>query len=109
MTYLSLTLPGNQTFNPPAGLPSGGLNLVSKIIGNVSTILIILAVVLSLFFLIWAGMQWVTSGGDKTKLAAARARLTWAIIGLVIVFGAFFILNVIGYIFKVNLLSFSAN
>lgn len=104
MKYLALTLPGGETVNPPAGLPQGGLNTTSSAIGNAVTIMLILVVILALIFFIWGGIMWVTSGGDKQKVTAARSRLTYAIVGLVIAFLAFFIVNVIGYVFKVNLI-----
>jgi hypothetical protein len=102
MSYLSLTLPSGQTINAPASLPSGGLDTTKGVINNALTLMLIFAVIITLIFLIWAGIQWVSSGGDKTKLGAARARLTWAIIGLVIVLISFFIVNVLGSLFNVQ-------
>jgi hypothetical protein len=57
---------------------------------------------LSLIYIVIAGMQWITSGGDKTKLDAARKKLTYAIIGLVVAFMSFLIVSVLGYVFGVN-------
>lgn len=104
MRYLALTLPGGETVQPPAGIPQGGINVTSSVIGNAVTIMIILAVILALIFFIWGGIMWITSGGDKAKIASARSRLTYAIIGLLVAFGAFFIVSIIGYVFRVNLL-----
>jgi TRAP-type C4-dicarboxylate transport system permease small subunit len=104
MDYLALTLPGGKQIKAPGGVPTGGINVVAKVVGNVLTLLLVVTVVLTLFFLIWGGVQWIQSGGDKQKLAGARARLTYAIIGLVIALLSFFVVNVIGFVFKVNLL-----
>lgn len=104
MSYLALTLPGGQTVTAPAGLPSGGLSTVSQVIGNAVTIMIIVAAVLSLIFLIWGGIQWSGSGGDKAKVTSARARITYAIIGLVVALLAFFIINIISYFFNIKLI-----
>ncbi len=103
MSLLALTLPGGQTVNPPGGVPQGGLAVTSKVIGNVTSIMLILTVILSLIFLIVGGMQWIQSGGDKQKVAGARARITYAIIGLVVALVSFFIVNVVGLIFNVKL------
>lgn len=105
MTNLALKLPGNQNIRPPAGIPSGGLPTVSKVVGNLLTLLLIVVVILSLIFLILGGIQWINSGGDKSKLAAARSRLTYAIIGLIVALASFFIINFLGFLFKVNLLN----
>lgn len=108
MKYLSLTI-GGQTVQPPSSLgPKGGLSTMQGAIGNAVNIMIILAVILAIIVAVWSGIQWTTSGGDKGKIAAARARLTWSIVGLVIVFASFMILSIIGYLFKVDLLKFGS-
>jgi len=107
MHYLALTIPqGNSSvqIQPPSGLPSGGLNTVSKVLGNSLTIMLIVAVILTLIYLILGGIQWIQSGGDKQKVAQARSRITYAVIGLIVALVAFFIINVVGYFFKVNIL-----
>jgi hypothetical protein len=104
MSYLALTLPGGQTVNPPAGMPTGGINTVAKVVANGLTLLLIITTILTLIYLLLGGLAWIQSGGDKQKLTQARARLTYAIIGLVVALGSFFLINVIGFVFKVNLL-----
>lgn len=42
--------------------------------------------------LIVGGFKYFTAGGDPQKTAAARGTLTWAIVGLAILIGAWFIL-----------------
>lgn len=104
MDYLALNLPGGQNINPPASIPTGGLSTLSKALSNGITIFIIATVILTIIFIVWSGFQWAYSGGDKSKVAAARARMTWAIIGLIIALGAALIVNIFGYFFGVNLL-----
>lgn len=66
-----------------------------NIIVTVVTVLLIAATVIALFFLIWNGIRWVTSGGDKGKVTEARNGLIAAIIGLLISFLAYFILSLV--------------
>jgi len=108
MSYLSLSLPGGQTINAPAGIPTGGLanGTVTKIFSNAITIMIIFAVFMCLIFLAWGGFLWTTSSGDKAKIAAARARLTWSIVGLVVVLTAFGIVSLFSYFFNLKLFGF---
>ena len=47
--------------------------------------IIVFATVLTLAYLIWGGIDWITSGGDKTKLEAAQGKLRHAVIGLAII------------------------
>jgi len=75
------------------------LDLKGNVFGNVITIIFIVAIILALVYLIWGGIKWVLSGGDKAKVDAARAAIVAAIVGLVIVFLAFFIVNIVVPIF----------
>ena len=79
-----------------------GLSLGS-VLGFIVTIAFILAVLVALLFLIWGGIKWITSGGDKGGVEAARSQIIAAIIGLIIVFLAFFILNLVLGLFGLDL------
>ncbi len=63
--------------------PIGGS--IGTLISTVVNAAIILAAILAFVYLIWGGVQWITSGGDKGSLEEARGRITNAIVGLVIV------------------------
>ncbi len=69
------------------------------IVGNIVTFLFVLAIVLALIYLVYGGIRWITSGGDKGKLDAARQHLTAAVIGLMIALLGYIILNVVVYVF----------
>lgn len=79
-----------------------GLSLGS-VLGFVITIVFVIAVLVALLFLIWGGIKWITSGGDKGGVETARNQIIAAIIGLIIVFLAFFILNLVLGLFNLNL------
>jgi len=57
------------------------------------TLLFVVGIVTALAFLIYGGIKWILSGGDKAAVDAARKHIVAAIIGLVIVVTAFVILN----------------
>jgi len=52
-------------------------------------------IVISIAFLIYGGIKWVLSGGDKTKVESARGHIVAAIVGLVIIAGAYTIISII--------------
>jgi hypothetical protein len=89
----------------PSGIPTGGIAENQKLIQNAITLFIVIGVVITLFFIIWGGILWITSGGDKAKIQAARNRIIFAVIGVLIVFLSFGIVNIVGYMFHINLLS----
>lgn len=57
--------------------------------------LIVIGVIASLLFLLWGGLRWILSGGDKGKVDAARSTIVAAIVGLVIVILAYVIINTV--------------
>jgi hypothetical protein len=92
----------SQTIGGVANMPTGGLSDLRSVVKFGTTMLMITAVVLAVIFLIWGGIEWITSGGNKDKLQAARKKITYAIIGLIITLGAFFIVNMIGFLFNIK-------
>lgn len=101
--YLALKFPGGQ-IDPVAGMPEGGSGTLEKIIQWGISALFVVITITSLIFFIWGGIQWITSGGDKTKIEAARKRIVYAVIGLIIAFSSYFIISLVGNFFGVKLL-----
>lgn len=108
MDYLAINI-GEREIAPPGGVPTGGIAVVGTIIGNALNLIIILVIIVTLISLVWAGIQWTSSNGDKGKITAARGRITWSLVGLILALSIFFILNIIGYLFNVDLLNFNIN
>ncbi len=68
---------------------------IAKLIVGLINLIFILSVVVALLYLIWGGFKWLTSGGDKTAVQGAREHIVAAIVGLVVIFLSYFILNFI--------------
>jgi hypothetical protein len=97
-----LTLPGNNTINGPLpqSLPgtSGPITLGSIISAAVPLIFAFAGLGL-LLMLISAGYTFLTSAGDAKKLEQGKSRLTNALVGFIIVFAAYWIVQLTGAIF----------
>jgi len=92
--------PENSVFKVLCNFQSGSFgNIISAVI----TLLFIVAVVVALIFLIYGGIKWIVSGGDKTAVESARNHIVAAIVGLVIAFAAYFLLNIVAGIFGIDL------
>jgi len=78
--------------------------LLNKTISIIIGIMTVVAGIYFLFLIIIAGYQWLSSGGDKAGVEAARNKLTFGIIGLVIVVAAFALISVIGQILGIEFL-----
>lgn len=108
MDRIAFSVPGaNGTpipISPVDGMPHGGAELLSPIIQWVVAGLLVLVTLAALFFLIWGGISWIMSGGEEEKIAEARSKIVYAILGLIIAFLSFFIVNSVGQAFGFNLL-----
>lgn len=99
---ITLTTPGNFDLEPVARMPDEGLGDLQSLIRWGTTALMITAVILTLFFLILGGIQWITSRGNKDALQAAQRKIIYASIGLVVTLAAFFIVNFVGNFFGIE-------
>jgi len=77
------------------------VTLPSFVSGFIS-ILLIAASLLSFFFLLFGGIKWITSGGDKDKAVSAQKTMTAALIGLVIAFSVWAIIGVVYSFFGID-------
>ncbi|KKQ66892.1 MAG: hypothetical protein US86_C0002G0009 [Candidatus Daviesbacteria bacterium GW2011_GWA2_38_24] len=85
---------------PPAPIARIGFGAqgISTFISNIINLLLSVSLLVLAFMIFWAGFQWMTAGGDKEQIAKARARITNALIGLLILSLAFFVARQIGII-----------
>ncbi len=79
--------------------------LISALVGT----LLIIAALLAFFFLILGGIQWITSGGDKAGMEAARNKITHAIVGLIIVGAAWAVMLLIQNFLGVTIIGGAVN
>lgn len=80
------------TINQPANVKITELGtLISAVVGT----MLIIAALVTFVYLILGGIQWITSGGDKAGMEAARNKITHAIVGLVIVGSAWAIMALV--------------
>ncbi len=99
MKELALTIGDKWQIEPPGDLKIFSLN---SIVQTAVLVLFISAIIISLVYLIWGGVDYIMSEGDKQRIQAARHKFIFAIIGLVVVLLAFFIVGVVGDIFGIN-------
>ena len=91
-------LPGDQWANL-------GTVTITSIISALVILVLIGAALIFFFMLVLGGIRYITSGGDKGQTESARGQITAALIGLVIVFAAWAIINLINIFFGINILS----
>jgi len=103
-TYLALA--GNPSANLGIGNDRVSFSNFGELLGNIVIAAMVIAGLMVFFYLIMGGIQYITSGGDKAQAEAARDRITYALIGLVIVVGSFAIIKLIEAFFGINIINF---
>lgn len=112
-TYPFLAFPAyaQASVDPcPRDLPVGiaktlcalGGDQIATTIRNVVVLFIVLAVVIALLYLLYGGIKWITSKGEKTEVEAARNHIIAAVVGLIVVFLSIFILSIILAAFNIS-------
>ena len=80
-----------------------GYTCIGNFISNMVDLGIMVAGFAVLVYLVWGGIEWITSAGDKTKTEVARNRISNAITGLAIVVISWALWKIILYFFGINL------
>lgn len=92
MTPIGPPIYGEGTYNTYVDAPARFSQALTMIIG----LLTLIAGIWFIFLLITGGISWMSSGGDKGKLEAARSKMFTGAVGLAIVVAALFIAEIFG-------------
>jgi len=95
----------NIPLNPPVGFENLAHITIPGIITTVIKLVLVIAALTAFFFLVFGGIKWITSGGDKEGTAKAQGTITAALVGLVIVFAAWAIIKLLEVFFGIQILS----
>lgn len=97
--YLAqLTLPDGTKFEDPPGLKPEFTNL-SSVVTQAIPIVFSIAGILLLAYLVWGGFDYLTSMGEPEKAEQGKAKITNALIGFIIIFAAYWLVQIVDYIF----------
>lgn len=88
-----------------ADLPGSGGDFGSFLGGLMSAVMAI-AALLVLLYLIWGAVEWITSGGDKSKVEGARNKIMNAVTGLIVLAASTAIFMIIQQLLDICVLSF---
>lgn len=76
--------------------------VIIKLVVNAA---LVFAGIVALVLIIYSGIRYITSRGDQTALDSAKKTLTYAIIGLIVIFLSFFIVNLVSTLTGVSQIS----
>lgn len=79
-------------------LQQGGEAGVNFLIDNIIGIFFSAGTIAFVLMFVWGAVQMILSGGDKEAIAKARAKITWAIIGVTLMALSYLIFALLEYI-----------
>lgn len=86
-----------------------GYTCIGNLVSNAISVVFIIAAVATFVYLVVGGMQWLTSGGDKTHIETAQKMITNAIIGLTIIAASYAIYTLVLDFFGIDLSALCTN
>lgn len=88
----------SEAVNPVAkfGNLASLLNIIIPLISTVAALAFLLMMLLGSF-------QWITAGGDHKNVEKAQKTITFAVVGLFIIFMSYFGIKLVGMILHVNM------
>ena len=94
-------LPGATSSDPQTNF--------GNLLGGIMSGFMAIAAVMVLIYLLWGGIEWITSGGDKSKTEGARNKITNAITGLIVLAASTAIFMLMQSILEICILSFGGS
>lgn len=101
----SLVFAASNGIGPPNGYTILGNLTPQSVVSGIIQLLLTVAFVIAFLFLVFGGIRWILSGGDKTAAEGARGTLTAALIGLVIILAAWLIIFIIEQAFGIKIIT----
>lgn len=105
-----IRLPGSNTEGEPTIVELQGpgeitdrFSDIGEVISALIPVMLSIAGLILFIMLLWGGYDFLFSGGDPGKIESGRTRIFNAIIGFVIVFVAYFLVQLLGFIFGFSL------
>jgi hypothetical protein len=83
----------------PPGIPWTLRDLLN-VLGNFAQFMFIAGLAIAVIFIIWGGITYMTASGDDTKIATAKKRIIWGLVGAAIIIGVGAIIRTLQLIFQ---------
>lgn len=91
----SIPIPGSPVEQSVEGFARGRVKDLGGYISTIYTFLVSIVGVVAAVSMIYGGFLWMTSGGAADRAKAGQKRITDSLVGLVLAFGAYLLLNTI--------------
>lgn len=98
-----VNLPGGEKIEGPLNKPGmPQFNTLADLVNNAIPYIYAIAGILLILYLIWGGYDYLLSMGDPKKTEAGRNKITTAIIGILIIFVSYWVIQLADYLLQLN-------
>lgn len=97
--------PPTKAYSENSLTTDGVLSNLELFISNIIGFLTVLAGLFFIFYFILAAFNWVTAGGEQSKLQKARDQMINGVIGLILIVAAYGVIGLIGSVIGLDLLN----
>ncbi len=101
--FLNLTLPGGIGISSPEGFAFGDESNIGTILGGAIPMIMMFAGIILFLMIIAGGFTMLTAVGNPEKVKKGQTLLTNSVIGFVIVFAAYWIMQILQIAFGMEL------
>ncbi len=113
-TVYNLSTPVYAADDPPAtcksdpklGACPAGIADLQAMVSRIISFIVPFAFIAVTLMLVWAGIKFITSGGDAKAISSASHMVTWALLGVLFLIIAWLIIRLISSFTGVDLLNF---
>jgi len=75
---------------------------IGFVVGKILPYIFIIAGLIMLFYIIYSGYQYMFSQGDPKSIEQAKKNITYAVVGFIVIFAAYWIVAYFGYAFNLQ-------
>ena len=88
-----------ETTNAPSASGISSVGDFYAVIQTAARWLVVFGIIIGAVFIIWGGIQYMTSGGDEAGTEAAKNKIVGGLIGIALVLLAYAVVNIVGSFF----------
>lgn len=77
------------------GPEPAGLDQIEQVFSSIISVIVGLGFIIMLVMIVWAGMKYLTSGGEPKAIQSAHHTVSWALLGIVFMAIAWLVLQLI--------------
>jgi hypothetical protein len=104
LTQLTIPYNGSDLKIPVSPNSQSDLKSLGEVVSRGLQFLFPLSGIILFFIIIISGFQLLTSAGDPKQMEQAKQRLTWGVIGFVVIFVGFWLMRVLEFLLGIKVL-----